>query len=409
MKKTSKSTKQTAIKKKNAHKEYFFSRECIKNNTVNILVIVAAIAAFNYFRTPTFKIDTKTKLYQEMPYTHIPDFNDDESQIDWSWFEIMNANISKMDLSVLGDKIKYISFDNNSILPSADKLPVDFEPEKLLEDGKNPGLGVRDLHAKGITGKGITVAIIDNGLNVDHQEYKDNLIHYEIIGKAFTNYHGPVVSSLLCGKNVGVAPDAKLAYFATGIVPTTENEKFDITNDIAALKKILKMNKRLPKDKRISAVSISRGWYSDNEHSEEFKDIVSKLIDSGVFVVPVNARDYYGKVAKFGVANRKINSNPDNAESYYTRFDDNFIIPAGGRTSAANGNPDYYIYWGDGGWSWATPYIVGIYALAKQVYSDIKPIEFWQIARETAYVSEKGTMLIQPTKIIEYLQNKNVK
>lgn len=31
----------------------------------------------------------------------------------------------------------------------------------ILEERKNAGLGIRTLHAKGITGQGISVAIID--------------------------------------------------------------------------------------------------------------------------------------------------------------------------------------------------------------------------------------------------------
>lgn len=405
-----KSAKKVQQKNKKTKKEYFFSWECIKNNTVNILVIVSAILLFNYFRTPVFKIDTTTKLYFETPFTHIPNFDDDESQISWNWFEVMSADITKIDLSNIGNKINFLSFDTNAMLPSADKLPAGFNPNTALENGKNPGLGVRDLHAKGITGKGITVAIIDNGLNIDHQEYKDNLLHYETIGKTFINYHGPAVTSLVCGKTIGVAPEAKLVYFATGFVPTTENEKFDITNDITALNKILNMNKRLPKDKRISAVSISRGWYPENERGAEFKKIVSDLIESGVLVVTANAWDYYGNIAMFGPANRMGNSNPDDVNSYGTRFDMDFIVPAGGRTTAGPVNPDYYMYWGDGGWSWAVPYIVGTWALAKQVYPDLMPKEFLQIAHETGYRLENQNggynIVIQPTKIIEYLQNK---
>jgi hypothetical protein len=32
---------------------------------------------------------------------------------------------------------------------------------EIMEEGKNPGLGIRSLHSQGITGKGISVAIID--------------------------------------------------------------------------------------------------------------------------------------------------------------------------------------------------------------------------------------------------------
>ena len=415
-----KTAKKAQSKNKTPSKEYFFSWECIKNNTVNILVIVSAILLFNYFRTPSFKIDTTTKLPQDQQMGKIPDFNDEYKMITvfFPWFEIFNMDISDMDLSGLGDKIKYANFDSDSIFPSADKLPDGFNPKVLLENGKNPGLGVRDLHAKGITGKGITVAILDNGFNINHQEIKDNLVHYEIVGRTFSHFHGSATSSLLCGKTIGVAPEAKLVYFATGFTPTTENERFDITNDITALKKILNMNKRLPKDKRISAVSISRGWYNDNKRFSEFKDVVDKLEKSGVLVLAVGAQYYYGDIANIGLVDRTINADPDDVKSYKAKEghecdtgDKCLLAPSGGRTTAGNMAPDQYIYWGKGGLSWVAPYIVGTWALAKQVYPDIKPKEFFEIARETGYRldNQRGgyNIVIQPTKIIEYLQNKN--
>lgn len=44
-----------------------------------------------------------------------------------------------------------------------------------MESCKNPGLGIRQLHEQGFTGKGVNMAIIDQPLGM-HQEYADNLI-----------------------------------------------------------------------------------------------------------------------------------------------------------------------------------------------------------------------------------------
>ena len=414
-----------SAKKHKKQTKKIFSWEYI---TASIFVIISAIVLFNCFRTPVFKIDTKTRLLQgDVDLARIPIFDEEESRmrsIEATWFDAININISNMDLSGLGDNIRYVNFDSNSRFPSADKLPVGFNPEAVLKNGKNPGLGIRDLHAKGITGKGITVAIIDNGFNINHQEIKDNLIHYEIIGKAFPHYHGAAVSSLLCGKTVGVAPDAKLVYFATGIGDGREGEKpvfgsLYISNDIAALKKILEMNKKLPKDKKISAVSISRGWYNNSELFPEFKDVVEKLEQSGVMVLSVDANFYYGDTATIGLVDRMPGADPDDINSYkaHAGFECAWpdkvclLAPAGGRTTAGNFASDYYRYWGKGGNSWAVPYIVGTWALAKQVYPDIKSKEFFEIARKTGHRLENlnggYSIVIQPTKIIEYLQNKN--
>jgi len=54
----------------------------------------------------------------------------------------------------------------------------DMEKEQEIELGKNPGLGIVKLHEKGITGRGVPVAIIDQKLRLTHVEYKDSIARY---------------------------------------------------------------------------------------------------------------------------------------------------------------------------------------------------------------------------------------
>ncbi len=423
MKKTSKNSKRSnSITNKKS--KYFVS------TLICALVCVGGVMLYqNISANRVFKIDQKLELISE-PLLRVPNFNDDESQISFHWFNAFNVDISNMDLSVLGDKINFISFDNLTKFPSNTKIPEGFEPKKLLENGKNPGLGVRGLHANGITGKGITVAVIDWPLYLNHQEIKDNFVHYEEPGwdmeKMDYEFHGLAMASVLCGKTVGVAPDAKLAYFAPSVIQGIQDEKvvdgnIYISSEIAVLQKILEMNKHLPKDKRISAVSISRGWYNKSNLFPEFKKVVKELIDSGVFVLYVGADEYEipGGLS-CSIADRIPNFDPDDVNSYFASHrygckNGTFVAPSGGRTVAGPRSTDNYMYSGikQGGSSETVPYIVGMWALAKQVYPDLMPKEFFKIAYETGYRLETAdgnyNILIQPTKIIEYLQNKNVK
>ena len=210
---------------------------------IRYLVIFTIIALFGIF-VGLYHMNTKNvfqinkdapMLDKEKPMVVIPNFSDDEQNIRFNWFDVFSTDISNINLRDAGEKIKYMSFDDKTIFPSDDKMPSDFNPKVLLEKGKNPGLGIKTIHADGITGKGVTVAIIDNALNIDHQEIKNNVIHYEILGRPVENFHGPAVSSLLCGKNIGVAPDVKLVYFASGFFPKeNENKPFSFDNDISA-------------------------------------------------------------------------------------------------------------------------------------------------------------------------------
>ena len=93
-------------------------------------------------------------------------------------------------------------------------MPPNYDPKAVLEWGKYPGLKVRQLHEKGIIGKGVHVAIIDQPLLLDHVEYKDQLVSYKEIetGKTGPQMHGPAVASILVGKKCGVAPGSPASF-----------------------------------------------------------------------------------------------------------------------------------------------------------------------------------------------------
>ena len=406
----------------------------------------------------------------------VPDFNDKTHELDAHTF-VLYGDASGVDFSNAGDKLPYIRFSSETKFPGADKMPKGFNPHRVLENGKAPGLNIANLHAMGITGKGITVAIIDQPLNTEHIEIKDNIIHYESGGypeHIEAQFHGTAVSSLLAGKTVGVAPGAKVVYFAannTKKTTTLANKEFqkilrqyfpkninfeetikdildgryqideefrhkinkiiatlppdikeqafsvkteiDFTHRANALRKILLMNARLPQEQKISAVSISWGMLGTNPES---KDLIRQLIESGVMVLTTDYDRFYGKVAGFLTVDRKMNSDPDDVKSYESGFwkskiDDMngfLLVPSGGRTIAGDTSDEDYIYCGaNGGMSWATPYLVGVYALAKQVMPNLTPIHFFEVAHLTAKSNNKtgDNKIIQPQKIIQHLQH----
>jgi len=87
---------------------------------------------------------------------------------------VRGEDLSKLDLRTVD--LFGITFDSFTEWPSRERLPVNFDPEEILEWGKAPGLGVGDLHAKGITGKGVHVAIVDQPLLTNHVEYAHQLV-----------------------------------------------------------------------------------------------------------------------------------------------------------------------------------------------------------------------------------------
>ena len=76
---------------------------------------------------------------------------------------------------------------------------------------------------KGYTGKGIKVGVVDTGIQLDHEMYKDKIITGQNFSDdglsssdlSSTHYHGTAVTSLICGDYInyqayGIAPDCKI-------------------------------------------------------------------------------------------------------------------------------------------------------------------------------------------------------
>ena len=90
------------------------------------------------------------------------------------------------------------SFNDRTVLVGAED-----ETAALLEAGRDPGLGVHSLQARGITGQGVKIAIIDQPLLTDHPEISDAIVDYYDAG-GYTDegtMHGPAVAEHSGGKN----------------------------------------------------------------------------------------------------------------------------------------------------------------------------------------------------------------
>lgn len=209
-------------------------------------------------------------------------------------------DISGLTLSDRTTDLLYADFDSLTKFPK--ELPDSFRPDKILESGKDPGLGIRALHLKGITGKGVSIAIIDQPLLVGHKEYSSSLKSYEELFLRVKNspaaMHGAAVASLAVGKTCGVAPGAD---------------------------------------------PDSRGAYGP------------------------------------GLFWRKRFFGGDKWGSKTT-----LLVPMDSRTTASPTGDGDYVFYRQGGLSWSTPYIAGLYALACQLAPEITPEAFFKKALETS-------------------------
>ena len=311
--------------------------------------------------------------------------------------DLRSTDLSHLDLSQSRDDLMYAIFDSKTNWP--ENIPADFDWQAIMETGKNPGLGVRKLHEQGITGKGVGIAIIDQPLLVEHQEYINQLRFYEEINiksHVESQMHGPAVASIAVGRTVGVAPDADLYYVASWTFDDSGSNNF--TYKAQAIRRIIEINTQLPPGRKIRVISISVGWNSDQTGYNEITHAVNEAKAAGIFVISSNIEKIYG--FKFHGLGRDPLANPDNVGSYLPGSwwagdfyagksgSARLLVPMDSRTTANPNGYEDYVFFREGGWSWSIPYLAGMYALAAQVKPEITPEEFWKIALETGQTIE---------------------
>ena len=320
--------------------------------------------------------------------------------------EFLNVNESQYKI----DDIKTYSYSDDITFEGAEEYAME-----ILEKAKNPGLGVRELHARGITGEGVNAAIIDQNLVTTewHPEYDGKIAGYRDFGteagEDIGSMHGPSVASLLVGETVGTAPGAKL-YYAAAPSWTRDSQYY-----ADALYWIIEENEKLPDGEKIRVVSISAAPSGDGSPFEKNLGSYTKAVEAanaaGILVLDCRNDVKSGVImAAYGNVDE-----PDDYTQYKLNFpqepsnylNKNWIyVPTSLRTSAGQYTPgdSHYTYWGQGGLSWGIPYASGVLAMGWQVDPSLDKDEIVKILFDTCYVNENGAHIINPTAFIEYIE-----
>jgi membrane protease YdiL (CAAX protease family) len=309
--------------------------------------------------------------------------------------DLRSRDLSSLDLREITPQVSYSDFDSRTKWPLSDRMPAGLDVERILELGKNPGLGVRQLHEQGITGRGIRIAIIDTLLLVDHEEYAGNLEWYEEIDARphdAARMHAAAVASIAVGRTAGVAPGARLFLIGVGDYPMPYLRTYSAF--ARGVRRVIELNQRLPHDQKIRVLSMSTGWQPGCTGAEELENAVEDAKAAGIFVISVVVERTYG--FKFGGLGRPALADPDRFESYepglswagrFYRGDfdlhKRLLVPMDSRTTGSQTGSRDYVFFRSGGLSWSIPYIAGVYALAAQVNPGITPQTFWDLAIRT--------------------------
>ncbi len=346
--------------------------------------------------------------------------------------DLRHNDLTGLDLTEHGAMlVDHASFDSRTQWPASQSMPAEYDPRKVMELGKDPGLGVRRLHQMGIDGRGVSIGIVDQPLLREHDEYAERLRHYEEVQsvgwmESKATMHGCAVTSLAAGRTVGVAPRAEIYYIGAicskHFVLAPLSKARDFRWLARAVHRLVAISRTLPRERRIRVISISVGWSPEETGYADITQAVQEAEADGILVVSSSIGRYRG--LSFHGLGRSPLADPRRPDSYQpgSWWEDRFretggknpptriLVPMDSRTTAApNGRHDY-VFYREGGWSWSIPYIAGLYALAVQVRADIEPEEFWALAAETGtyitWTDRQGEVfplgpIVDPVRLIQ--------
>lgn len=356
-------------------------------------------------------------------------------------YDLRHADLGLLDLADRAQALLDSFFDTGT--KWSPMLPPAFDPAKILDSNRNPGLGIRALQGRGITGKGVVAAIIDTPLLLDHTEYAERLLFYdEINAWGEANFHGTLVTSILAGRTCGVASEAVIYYIGSHNYEISPKDNSMIPNVgpcAKAIEELLDISAKLPQSKRIRIISISAGWSPAVPGFRTMNKAVRKAVEAGVFVVSANMFDTFEPGFWFWGIDRSSPDSPDDAGAYrvlpwkewisevaveeefpkfyerrlrQTESPEFLLIPEGSKTVAHPHGQSEYGFYRRGGWSSIVPYIAGLYALTCQVRPNITPAVSWKAALATGdpVPVKKGEAtyagkMVNPVRLIESLKS----
>jgi len=292
---------------------------------------------------------------------------------------LQGVDASRVDLREEGVRLRALSFDSLTRWPPPDRLPKGFNPQAILEDGRNPGLGLRGLHAQGLDARGMDLAIIDQPLLANHQEVEgrlDSVMELDVEGVP-PQMHGPAVSSLAAGATCGVAPRARIHYV------TMAMWKSQVGNSsyIKALERILELNRS--QKTHIRTVSISYGAFSAAPQADAWKSLLARAESSGLLVISC---DMEATGLIYGLLKPVVGGDRDKPEGYVLgTYPGQLLVPGDGRTFASPKGPSVFVFGPQGGLSWGAPWLAGLATLGFQANPELTP------ARVRTYLMQSAT------------------
>ena len=289
---------------------------------------------------------------------------------------------------------------------------------------------------EGVTGQGVTVAVLDSGVDATHQDLPMGskvVENVKILGDldllGGSNYflegipntdtssgHGTHVAGTVAGSGAASATDARRANYHDGIAPNANIVGLGAGEAISILFSLGGFDYAIANRERLGIDIITNSWGSSGgaafDPNNPINQASYEAYKKGMVVAFAAGNDGPDDdtVNPYGLAPWVINVGAGDPDKELTGFSsrgvegDTFkhvdiVAPGSGIISTrAAGTPlpalspviepdypDYYLYYaGMSGTSMATPFIAGVAALLLEVNPDLSPDQVESIIRETA-------------------------
>ena len=240
------------------------------------------------------------------------------------------------------------------------------------------------VHQKGITGKGVTIAVIDGPVDTSNPALKGTNItdksRCTIQDSPEGVRHGTDMAIILVSPISGVAPDATLYNYQASTGSTISNGSCDSNGDKLDTTAAL-INQAVEDGAQIISISLSV-----NESTNELKWAITNAITKGVIIVAAAGNEgHQDDTTQLGRYSGVVGVSAINSDGTFASYSNS----ADGMVTAAFGGPynTFDVNTGEPatvhGTSISTPLVAGMLALARQKWPDATANQILQLLVHT--------------------------
>ncbi|MFO7796099.1 MAG: S8 family serine peptidase [Promethearchaeati archaeon] len=283
----------------------------------------------------------------------------------------------------------------------------DFNRDIKLADEYNAQnyIGLKNDLSEGLTGDGINVAVIDTGIDADHEvfiSWEDRITYFDVVENESipedNDGHGTWVASILGGNSLdykGVAPDVNFT-----IIRAFFEDEGERVSNIGLISDAVDVILQKQEDLSIRIVSMSFGIESASQQiSNILNSIVEQLVDNNILAVAAAGNDGDGglgtiqppasseKVLAIGGVYDDGEPWPLSSKgpSYDHKIKPDVCAPAVNIKGASASTFFTNRYTTSSGTSASTPFISGLAALMLEKDNDLTALELKSIISLTSY------------------------